>query len=81
MDLAQKYAINEEQITYRVIDGEAIVLNLEDAYYYGLNTVATEILELIDRKKNLCEILKTLQKEYSDIPVKQLKSDLLSLIK
>ena len=80
MDLTVNYTIDKNNITYRVIDGEAVILNLDKGYYYSLNEVGTRIWEAIDKKKSLNEMLDSLKEEYQ-VPAEQLKSDLLGLIK
>ncbi|MBL7196922.1 MAG: PqqD family protein [Candidatus Omnitrophica bacterium] len=80
MDLSLKYKIDKDKATYRVIDGEAVILNLDNGYYYSLNEIGTKIWEAIDKQKGLSQILDSLEEEYQ-LPEKQLKSDLLGLVK
>jgi len=80
MDLTVNYTIDKNNITYRVIDGEAVILNLDKGYYYSLNEVGTRIWEAIDKKKSLNEVLNSLKEKYQ-LPEKQLEGDLLGLIK
>jgi hypothetical protein len=46
------------------LEGEAVILNLRDGVYYGLNPVGLRIWELIQSPKTLNEILETLTAEY-----------------
>ena len=80
MDLTQKYTIDKDKVTYRVIDNEAVILNLDNGYYYSLNGVGTEIWRGIDKGKNLNEILDSFKEEYQ-LPERQVKNDLLELVK
>ncbi|MBL7198362.1 MAG: PqqD family protein [Candidatus Omnitrophica bacterium] len=80
MDLTQKYTIDKDNVTYRVIDGEAVILNLDDGNYYSLNEVGTKIWEAINRQKSLGKILSLLKEKYQ-LPEKQLKNSLLALVK
>lgn len=80
MDLTKNFAIDKDKITYRVIDGEAVILNLDSGYYYSLNEVGTKIWESINKEKNLSEILDFLKKEYQ-LSERDLKNDLLTLVK
>ena len=80
MDLTVNYTIDKDKATYRVIDGEAVILNLDNGYYYSLNEVGTRIWEAIDKKKSLNKILDSFKEEYQ-VPAEQLKNDLLGLIK
>ncbi len=80
MNLTHRYQINKDSITYRIIDGEAVILNLDNGYYYSLNKIGTWIWEAINKQNNLNEILNFLKEEYQ-VPERQLKSDILVLIK
>ena len=80
MDLTQRYIIDKDKVTYRIIDAEAVILNLDNGYYYSLNEVGTRIWESIIKQKSLPEILNLLKEKYQ-LPKKQLKSDLLALVK
>ena len=74
MDLNQGYTIDNDKITYRIIDGEAVILNVDNGYYYSLNEVGTRVWENINKGKSLEEIISLLKKEYQ-VPEKQLRSD------
>lgn len=39
----QLYRIDPEQCAWRIVDGEAVLINSETTYYYGLNASATEL--------------------------------------
>ena len=80
MDLTQNYTIDKDKITYRIIDGEAVILNLDNGYYYSLNEVGTRIWESLNKQKALAKILDSLKEEYR-LPEKQLESDILGLVK
>jgi hypothetical protein len=80
MDLVRQYSIDKEKIAYRVINDKAVVLNLDNGHYYCLNDTGTRILELINKKTPLLEILDFLKKEY-EIQDERLKDDLIELVK
>lgn len=79
MQLTQRYRIDKDSITYRIIDNEAVILNLDSGYYYSLNKVGTKIWLAIDKQKNIDEILVLLKEEYR-VPKEQLKTDLMQLL-
>lgn len=81
MDLVQKYLIDDDEVEYRVIDGEAVILNLGNSCYYGLNKIGTKIWEFMNKKKNIGEILGMLKKEYPGVSEQQLKNDLSEFMK
>ncbi|MDP2939162.1 MAG: PqqD family protein [Candidatus Omnitrophota bacterium] len=80
MDLSQRYAIDMNKLTFRIIDAEAVILNLDNGYYYSLNETGTKIWNKINDGKNLSEILSSLKAEYR-IPENKFKNDLLVLVK
>ncbi len=80
MNLTKKYTIDKDKATFRVVNGEAVILNLDNGYYYSLNKVGTRIWEAIDKQRSLNEILNSLKEKYP-LPERQLKNDLLELVK
>ena len=80
MNLSQKYKIDENNISYRIIGDEALILNLENGSTYSLNKSGARILEAIDKEQQLEGILKILKEVY-DLPEERLKNDLVKLVK
>ena len=67
-----------DDVLFRELDGEAVVLNLESGVYFGLNPVATRMWQLIAEQHSLVTVLNTLATEYeADQTV--LEADLLEL--
>ena len=80
MDLSRKYAIDKDRITYRIIDGEAVILNLDSGYYYSLNSVGTNIWKMIDEGKKPETILSCLEQDYRQVEKRDLKKDMVALL-
>lgn len=38
-----RYSIDQDNSAWRVVDGEAVLINAETTFYYGLNSTATRI--------------------------------------
>jgi coenzyme PQQ synthesis protein D (PqqD) len=57
---------------------EAVVLDLKQGRYFGMNDVAARVLELLDRPRSLAELKETLVAEYEVDPVR-LEADLFAL--
>jgi hypothetical protein len=51
-----RYRINTPTIIYEVLDGEVVILNLEEGIYYSLNETGREIWSLVSRHYTLKEI-------------------------
>lgn len=69
---------SKKQISCSLAD-EAVVLNLEDGVYYGLNLVASRIWELVQQPRTVREIRNALLSEY-EIEETACTRDLLDLL-
>ena len=78
--MVKEYKINSEDVTFRIIDDEVVILHLKNGHYYSLNKVGSKIWKAIDKKKNFSEILDYLKEEFQ-LPERRLKNDLLGLVK
>ena len=67
-----------EDIIFRELDGEAVLLNLETGIYFGLDDVGTRIWQLLDEHLSLRIVLECLQTEFDAGP-EVLASDLIEL--
>lgn len=68
-----------DDVIFRELDGEAVVLNLDTGIYFGLDAVGTRIWRLIEDRKPLKAVLETLIDEY-DAPPDRLQRDLLAFV-
>jgi len=64
MSDGRRYMVNETRIVSEVIDGEAIIVNLANGYYYSLDTTAAEIWEWIRAGRSAAEIVAALRRRY-----------------
>ena len=67
-----------DDVLFRELDGEAVLLNLQTGIYFGLNAVATRMWQLIADERSLARVLDALRDEYDAEP-RVLESDLLDL--
>jgi len=67
-----------DDVLFRELDGEAVLLNLKTGTYFGLNPVATRMWQLIAEQGSLARVLDTLVGEY-DADSRVLETDLLEL--
>jgi hypothetical protein len=68
-----------DEVVFRELDGEAVVLNLDTGIYFGLDAVGTRIWRLIEDRKPLRDVLVALVDEY-DAPPDRLQRDLLAFV-
>ncbi len=59
--------------------GEAVILNMEDGVYYGLDAVGARIWQLIQEPKSVKEVHGTLLEEF-DVEPDRCMSDLLAVL-
>ncbi len=62
------YAIDRELIADRIVENEAVILNLDNGMYYSLNEIGTRVWQMVDTGKSSADIVKTLLQEYSVKP-------------
>ena len=62
------------------LEREAVILNLKDGVYYGLDPMGARIWNLIQQPRSVNEIIETLLEEY-EVDPQRLSNDLLGLLK
>lgn len=67
-----------EEVIAKVMDGEAVIINLANGKYYSLEKVGGAIWEMIEEGCGLGEIVDRLVARY-DVPPAQAESDVLRL--
>jgi coenzyme PQQ synthesis protein D (PqqD) len=68
----------DENVAYRELDGEGVILHLERGIYFGLNEVGARMWALIAEHGSLDTVLSALTAEY-DAPRAEIARDLLAL--
>jgi hypothetical protein len=61
------------------LDGEMVVLSMQDARYYGFDGVAARIWELVRAPIRVAELRDTILAEY-DVPAARCEADLLAFL-
>jgi hypothetical protein len=67
-----------DDVVFREVEGEAVILSIGSGSFFGLTPVATRIWELVGQGQALDEILATLVAEY-DAPQDVIERDLREL--
>ena len=68
-----------QDVVFREMDGEAVLLHLGTGIYFGLNEVGTRIWSLLQQEASLQKVFDQLLAQY-DVSPKQLQDDLLALV-
>jgi hypothetical protein len=60
-----KYTVNKQNSSFRILDGEAVIISSETSYYYSLNKTGTFIWNLLlEEEQSLEEIVKKVSSHY-----------------
>lgn len=68
-----------DQILFREMQGEAVLLNIETGIYFGLDAVGTAAWNIMQKQKEVGKIADSLLKDY-DVDPKTCRDDLLKFI-
>jgi hypothetical protein len=65
MDLSHRVILRNENIAWRVIDGEALLVDPKDGLIYPLNTVGTRVWELLQDKLECGKMFAFIDEEFT----------------
>ena len=68
-----------DDVVFRELAGEAVILNLASSTYFGLDPIGTRIWQLCEAHGSLRAVWEAMQEEF-DAPGETLQSDLLTFI-
>jgi hypothetical protein len=68
-----------EDVAFRELDGEAVVLNLRSGIYFGLDAVGTRIWQLCQERGSLRAVWAAMHEEF-DVSPEDLRADLLAFV-
>ena len=79
MNSDKQYTINPKEVAWRIIDGEAYILDLNKGNYYTLDKIGTEMWCLLSEKMKFKDIAKKIMNNY-DGEEKAIEEDLAHFI-
>ena len=68
-----------DDILFRELDGESVILNMNNENYYGLDEVGTQMWNVLTSSPSIQFAMENLLQEY-DVPEDRLRKDLNALI-
>ena len=77
--LNQQLRPNEKEVAAKVMDGEAILINLSNGIYYSMDKVGSLIWEMIEKSSSVEEMTAAISARY-DIPPEQVRTDVERLV-
>lgn len=79
MSVNRKVTPNSEQVAAKIMDGEAVLINLATGMYYSMADAATDIWNWIEEGRSVDEMAAALAGKY-DVEVTQAHSDVERLV-
>lgn len=73
------YPVRNETTAFRIIDNEAVILNLDSGIYYSLNEVGTKVWGLCDGSNGVRDITAAIVEEF-EVQEEIAQKDILELI-
>lgn len=77
-DRATTCPIRNEHVTWKALEGESVLLNLETGVYFSLNETGTAAWELFDGATSLATVGETLCARFN-VPTERVRQDLFEL--
>jgi hypothetical protein len=71
--------VGETNIVFNEMDGETIMMSIENGEYYGINSIGSRIWTLLESPKAVSEICDTLLRDY-DVTPEQCAQDVLHFL-
>lgn len=59
------YRINSPTIIHEIIDGEAVIINMELGYYYSIDQTGAVIWDLVNKHASETEIVESISRSYT----------------
>lgn len=78
MDLSKSFKRNG-RVTWRVLEGDCILLHLDSGVYYTLNHVGRFLWESLDGKRSLSDVHEAMLDRY-EADAERMKGDLLEIL-
>ena len=79
LTLQSRLRPNEEEVAGKVMDGEAIIINLSNGIYYSMDKVGGFIWEMVERRHSLETIVELISTRY-DVSTEQARADVERLV-
>ena len=75
-----KYSVNSDIATWRILDGEAVIINNQTSYYYSLNRTGTFVWNLlVDNEMTLDEIVENVSSSY-ELEGDEIRGDITAIL-
>lgn len=79
MNYSRVFRINNPTIIHEIIEGEAVIINMEMGHYYSIDQTGAGIWELVDKRASSDEIIESITQCYAGDP-KTIQSSVLDFL-
>src|SRR3990172_5074462 len=79
-DLIKQHVKIPSDVLFQIVNGEAVLLNLKNERYFGLDEVGTRIWRLLNGECDLQKVFEIMLDEY-DVDANQLEQDINKLVR
>lgn len=76
---SDRFRVHDQEVAAKVIDGEAIIINLTTGVYYSLDPTGSEIWSLLEDRHDLDTVVGVLQARYG-VPESTCRGDVEALV-
>ncbi len=66
--MEQRYTFNEEQIVHEILDGEVVLVNLDNGYYYILQGTGSDIWQRLTSGATAAETIEAMLRQHTGEP-------------
>lgn len=77
-ELPERFRVNTEEVAAKVIDGEAIIINLTTGVYYSMDGVGGRVWSLLESHHGLDAVAEAIRAEY-EVDPETCRADVLGL--
>lgn len=70
MLLEEYYRPNTPDVIHEIIEGEAVMINMENGYYFSLDRIGSTIWDMLDQGTAVSRIITLLQQQYAGSQIK-----------
>ncbi len=71
--------VRDTGIVFNQLDGETIMMSIENGEYYGMNAMGTRIWDLLETPRRVSEIRDALMPDF-DVELEQCEKDILAFL-
>lgn len=72
--------VRADSLAVTELDGETVILNIENGQYFGLNAVGTHVFTMAEAPVQVSDVVEQLAARYDEVPRSQVADDVLAFL-